>query len=165
MRLFAGTFAPVGWEMCRGQLLPISEYEVLFNLIGTTYGGDGQSTFGLPDLQGRVPVHKGKGPGVSQTYIIGERAGVEEVTLNSQQIPNHTHALLASTAGANSPNPEGNVLGSPPAVTMFLRENPETNMAAAMVQTVGGSQPHENRMPFLTVTYIISLFGLYPSPS
>jgi microcystin-dependent protein len=165
IRMFGGSFAPVGWEMCWGQLLPISEYETLFNLIGTTYGGDGQETFGLPDLQGRVPVHMGKGPAISQTYTIGERAGTEEVTLTQQQMPAHNHAMLASTGGGSSPNPEGNVLGSPPAVTLFLRENPETNLPASMVQSVGGSQPHENRMPFLAVTYIISLFGIFPPPS
>jgi microcystin-dependent protein len=165
IRMFAGNFAPAGWELCAGQLMPISENETLFNLIGTTYGGDGQSTFGLPDLQGRVPVHMGQGPGISQTYQIGEETGVESVTLTTSQIPQHTHAMLASTAGGSSPNPEGNVLGSPPAVTMFLRENPEAALPANMVTPVGGSQPHENQIPELTVTYIISLFGIYPPPS
>ena len=163
--MFGGTFNPVGWTFCDGRLLAISEFETLFQLIGTTYGGDGEQTFGVPDLQGRVPVHMGQGPGITQNYVIGERGGVEEVTLNEQQIPVHNHAMLASTGPGGSPNPEGNVIGSPPAVTMFLRGKPTKAMAASMVLPVGGSQPHENRMPYLTITYIISLFGIFPSPT
>lgn len=163
--MFGGTFNPAGWAFCDGRLLPISEYETLFNLIGTTYGGDGQETFAVPDLQGRVPVHMGQGPGITQNYVIGEEGGVEEVTLNEQQLPMHGHAMLASTGPGGSANPEGNVIGSPPAVTIFKREKPEKAMAASMVLPVGGSQPHENRMPYLTITYIISLFGIYPSPT
>ena len=165
IRMFGGTFIPAGWTFCDGRLLPISEYETFFNLIGTTYGGDGQETFAVPDLQGRVPVHMGQGPGITQNYVIGELAGVEEVTLNEAQLPRHSHAMLASTGPGGSANPEGNVIGSPPAVTIFKRETPEKAMAASMVLPVGGSQPHENRMPYLTITYIISLFGLYPSPT
>lgn len=161
--MFAGNFAPVGWMLCQGQPLPIAENEVLFQLIGTTYGGDGEETFNLPDLQGRVPVHQGQGPGISQNYQIGEKTGVEEVTLTTQQIPIHNHGLLASTGGGSSPNPQGNVIGSPPAVTVFLRESPSTQMAATMVLPTGGSQPHENRMPFLAINYIISLFGIFPN--
>ena len=163
--MFGGTFNPAGWAFCKGQLLPIDQYETLFNLIGTTYGGDGQSTFGVPDLQGRVPVHQGQGPGISQNYVIGEEGGVEDVTLTTQQIPKHTHMMLASTGAGNTPNPQGNVIGSPPAVTLFTTIKPEKKLPATMVLPVGGSQPHENRMPFLTVTYIISLFGIYPSPT
>jgi len=121
--MFGGNFAPVGWALCRGQLVPISENDTLFNLIGTTYGGDGQATFQLPNLQGRVPVHQGHGPSLQSTRIIGEAAGVEEVTLSQQQIPVHTHGLLASTAGGTSPNPQGNVIGSPPAVTATCPNN------------------------------------------
>ncbi|MGN6255748.1 MAG: phage tail protein [Solirubrobacterales bacterium] len=164
--MFAGTFNPSGWAFCKGQLLPIDQFDTLFNLIGTTYGGDGQSTFGLPDLQGRVPVHNGQGPGISQNYIIGEEGGVEEVTLSSQQMPKHQHAMLASTGPGGSKSPEGNVIGSPPVVNLFVAEEvPTKAMAASMVAPVGGSQPHENRMPYLTITYIISLFGIYPSPT
>jgi microcystin-dependent protein len=164
--MFAGTFNPSGWAFCKGQLLPISEYETLFNLIGTTYGGDGQETFAVPDLQGRVPVHNGQGPGISQNYVIGEEGGVEEVTLSTQQIPKHNHMMLASTGPGGSTSPEGNMIGSPPAVKLFVAEEvPTKAMAASMVAPVGGSQPHENRMPYLTVTYIISLFGIYPSPT
>ncbi len=160
--MFAGNFAPAGWMLCQGQLLPISEFEVLFNLIGTTYGGDGQSTFGLPDLQGRVPVHQGQGSGTSN-YTMGQTGGVEEVTLNTQQIPNHTHAMIASTGPGASANPQGNILGSPPAVKLFLHEKPELALSANMVTPVGGSQPHDNRMPVLAINYIISLFGIFPS--
>jgi microcystin-dependent protein len=165
LRMFAGNFNPAGWRLCQGQTMPINENETLFNLIGTTYGGDGQTTFNLPDLQGRVPVHQGLGTGMSQTYAIGEMAGVEEVSLSLQQIPNHTHGLLASTSPGNSANPGGNVIGSPPAVKLFLRENPETALPAAMVLPAGGSQPHDNRLPYLTINYIISLFGLFPTQS
>ncbi|MGN6663661.1 MAG: phage tail protein [Solirubrobacterales bacterium] len=166
IRMFGGTFNPAGWAFCKGQLLPISEYETLFNLIGTTYGGDGQETFGLPDLQGRVSVHQGQGPGISQNYVIGEEGGTETVTLSTQQIPKHNHAMLASTGAGGNTNPQGNVIGSPPAVKLFVAEEvPTKAMAGTMVMPIGGSQPHENRMPFLTITYIISLFGIYPSPT
>jgi microcystin-dependent protein len=164
--MFAGTFNPSGWAFCKGQLLPIDQFDTLFNLIGTTYGGDGQSTFGLPDLQGRVSVHQGQGPGISQNYVIGEEGGVESVTLSTQQIPKHNHAMLASTGAGGNTNPAGNVIGSPPAVKLFVAEEvPTKAMAGTMVMPIGGSQPHENRMPFLTITYIISLFGIYPSPT
>ncbi len=163
IRLFAGTFAPVAWAMCDGSLIPISENEALFQLIGTTYGGDGEQTFGLPNLTGRVPVHQGQGPGLSQNYLLGEMAGVEEVTLTTQQMPNHGHALLASTAGGSTPNPQGNVLASPPALTMYIRDTPSAPLPAETVGPVGGSQPHANLMPFVTVSYIISLYGVFPS--
>lgn len=164
IRMFGGNFAPVGWMLCQGQTLPISEHDTLFNLIGTTYGGDGQETFSLPDLQGRLPVHQGKGPGVTQTYIQGESFGVESVTLTSQQLPIHTHAFVASTGPGATTNPEGAVLASPPSVTMFLRSGPSTALPAPMVGPYGGSQPHENRAPILVINYIISLFGVFPHP-
>lgn len=163
--MFGGTFAPAGWLFCKGQLVQISEFDTLFNLIGTTYGGDGQQTFGLPDLQGRVPVHRGQGPGITQNYVTGEAGGVEEVTVSGQQIPKHNHRMMASTGGGTTPNPENNVIGSPPAVTMFKREAPESNLPPPMVMPVGGSQPHENRMPYQAISYIISLYGIYPSPT
>ncbi len=164
IRLWGGNFAPLGWALCQGGMLPISENEALFNLIGTTYGGDGETTFALPDLQGRVPVHQGQGPGLGG-YTLGETGGVEQVTLTAQQIPVHTHLMLASTAGGTSANPQANVLGSPPAVTLFLKENPALPMAATMVAPAGGSQPHDNLMPHLTINYILSLFGTFPSPT
>jgi microcystin-dependent protein len=163
--MFGGTFNPAGWTFCDGRLLQISEFETLFQLIGTTYGGDGESNFAVPDLQGRVAVHMGQGPGITQNYQIGERAGTEEVTLNEKQLPQHRHSMFASTGPGGSANPEGNVIGSPPAVTLFKRETPEKAMAPSMVLPVGGNQPHENRMPYLTITYIISLFGIFPSPT
>jgi microcystin-dependent protein len=159
IRIFAGNFAPAGWMLCEGQLLPISEYETLFNLIGTTYGGDGQSTYALPDLRGRLALHQGNG------YTLSETVGQEQVTLTTQQIPSHTHPLLASVAGGTTADPEGKVVASPPSVTMFLRESPTTDLPAAMVGGVGGSQPHENRMPVVAIHHIISLFGIFPSPS
>src|ERR671921_268521 len=124
IRMFAGNFAPAGWMFCEGQLLPISENETLFQLIGTTYGGDGQSTFALPDLQGRVPIHMGSGPGVSQTYQIGEAGGVEQVTLTTAQIPAHNHAWLASTGGGTSNTPQDNVTASPPVAKLYRTTTP-----------------------------------------
>src|SRR3954467_11489988 len=118
IRMFAGSFAPAGWAFCAGQLMPISENDVLFTLIGTTYGGDGQETFGLPDLQGRVPLHQGTGP-TGTTYVIGEKAGVEAVTLTMQQIPVHNHAFLASTGSGTSSTPVGNIPASPPVAKLY----------------------------------------------
>lgn len=164
IRMFAGNFAPAGWMFCEGQLLPISENETLFQLIGTTYGGDGQSTFNLPNLQGRTPVHMGQGPGISQNYIIGEAGGVEQVTLTVQQIPSHTHPWQASLNVADDPNPAGKVLGeSRSGTNSYYQDIANAPMAATAVTPVGGSQPHENMQPYLCVNYIISLFGIFPS--
>jgi microcystin-dependent protein len=162
IRMFAGNFAPVGWALCQGQLMPISENETLFNLIGTTYGGDGQETFALPDLSGRAPLHHGTGPGLT-SRIIGEEGGVEQVTLTVQQIPAHSHPLLARAAGGKSATPDGNVLASAPATSLYTRDTPSINLAANAIEPVGGSQPHDNRMPYLTINFIISLFGIFPS--
>lgn len=161
IRMFGGNFAPVGWMLCQGQSLPISENDTLFNLIGTTYGGDGEETFRLPDLQGRLPIHMGTGPD-GTTYQMGEMSGTEEVTLGIQQIPSHTHALLASTA-AGGPNPSGAVLATSPAVDRYRETTASTALAASSVTGVGGSQPHTNLQPYLCVNFIISLFGIYPS--
>lgn len=162
IRMFAGNFAPNGWMFCEGQTLPISENEVLFQLIGTTYGGDGEETFNLPNLASRVPVHMGTGPdGV--TYQIGEMAGVEQVTLSTQQIPIHNHALLVSTAGGNVNGPGGNVTGESAAIKIYIDDTPTAAMNAGAVTPVGGSQPHENCQPFLCINFIISLFGVFPS--
>ena len=158
IRMFAGNFAPNGWMFCEGQLLPISEYETLFNLIGTTYGGDGQSTFALPDLRGRVPIHQGNG------FTLAETGGVETVTLTVSQIPSHTHPLLASTA-AGGPNPATNVLATSTAVDVYRESTASNAMAAASITPVGGSQPHTNFQPYLCVNFILSLFGIYPQPS
>lgn len=159
IRLFAGNFAPAGWAYCNGALMPISEYETLFNLIGTTYGGDGQDTFALPDLQGRVPIHQGNG------FVLAESGGVETVTLTQQQIPAHSHPLLATTAPGTSNTPAGNLLAQTSSVTAYINDVPSTPMAANAVSSVGGSQPHNNMQPFLALGYIISLYGIFPSPT
>ncbi len=162
IRMFAGNFAPLDWALCNGQLLAISQNEVLFNLIGTTYGGDGQNTFGLPDLRGRLPVHQGQGPGLS-SYVIGELTGTESVTLTTQQIASHNHAVLGASA-ASSATPSGSVYaGGQGNINLYVAAAPSTPMAAAMVQPNNGGQPHNNLMPFLCVNFIISLFGIFPS--
>ncbi len=160
IRIFAGNFAPVGWMFCEGQALPISQNDVLFSLIGTTYGGDGQTTFNLPDLRGRIPIHQGSG------FILGETGGVEQVTLTVNQIPAHTHALLGSTATASAASPAGNVGGRVTAAAVFPygTDAPVQPLSPLAVGSVGGSQPHTNFQPYLCVNFIISLFGLYPSP-
>lgn len=163
IRLFAGNFAPAGWELCNGQILPIEDNEILFNLIGTTYGGDGQETFGLPDLQGRIALHWGNGPGGS--YQLAQAAGTEQETLTVQQMPSHTHPFAASTAPGSASGPQNTVLASAPSVTMFLLDAVDTALPANLVQPMGGSQPHANLMPTLALNYIISMFGIYPSPS
>ena len=163
VRMFGGSFAPAGWAMCQGQLMPISENETLFNLIGTTYGGDGQETFALPDLQGRVPMHQGQGPGISQSYLIGEKAGVETVTLTTQQIPVHNHAFLCSTDAAASTDPTNQVIAQSSQIHVFTQDVTNRQMNANALTPQGGSQPHENLQPYLCITFIISLFGVFPS--
>src|SRR5713226_1988606 len=157
IRMFAGNFAPAGWMFCEGQLLPISEYETLFNLIGTTYGGDGQSTFALPDLRGRLPLHQGNG------FTLAETGGAEEITLTVSQIPAHSHAFLGSTDIANTANPATNVLARSGQVQMFINADASVAMSPNAVGSVGGSQPHTNFQPYLCVDFIISLFGIFPS--
>ncbi len=149
--------------MCQGQLIAISENDTLFQLIGTTYGGDGQSTFALPDLQGRVPIHQGQGPGITQNYTIGEKAGVENVTLTTGQLPVHTHSLLASTNNALNTSPTNNVLAAGITTKMYTEDVANQAMNAGAITPVGGSQPHDNMQPFLVLTFIISLFGVFPS--
>jgi microcystin-dependent protein len=158
IRMFAGNFAPAGWQMCDGSVLPISEYETLFQLIGTTYGGDGQFTFALPDLRGRIPIHQQGG------FILAETGGAEEITLTVNQIPSHGHPLLVSTNSASATNPAGSLVGSPPAISLFIEDVPSVNMAANSIGATGASQPHTNLMPSLCVSFIISLFGIFPSP-
>lgn len=157
IRIFAGTFAPVGWAFCDGQLMPISENDALFSLIGTTYGGDGQDTFALPDLRGRLPLHQGSGS------ILGESAGVEEVTLSAGQIPAHSHRLQATTSTANQSSPAGNALAQSTAADLYVEDTATAGMATASIAPVGGSQPHSNLQPYLCLNFIISLFGVYPS--
>ncbi|HMJ42408.1 MAG TPA: tail fiber protein [Pseudolabrys sp.] len=157
--MFGGNFAPAGWQFCDGSLLAISENETLFNLIGTTYGGDGQSTFAVPDLRGRLPVHQGSG------FILAETGGTEEVTLTVNQIPAHSHPLLGSKNNGSQPGPSNNVLASSTLMQLYALENADAPMAASSVSVVGGSQPHTNFQPYLCVTFIISLFGIFPPPS
>lgn len=157
--MFAGNFAPAGWMFCHGQLLPISENETLFQLIGTTYGGDGQSTFALPDLRGRLPIHQGN------QYVLGEQGGTESVTLTISQIPAHTHSMLGSTDAATSSLPQNTHFGRVSSFDGYTQEisNGLTNLSPLSVSATGGSQPHDNMMPFLCVSFIISLFGIFPS--
>ena len=164
IRMFAGNFAPVGWMFCEGQLLPISENETLFQLIGTMYGGDGQSTFQLPDLQGRIPLHFGTGPdGI--TYNQAEAAGVETVTLTTQQIPIHTHPQLCSTGAGQTATDPVNAIASKGVLSQYSSLGATVSMGNPPMQSdiAGGSQPHENFMPYLCVNFIISLFGIFPS--
>jgi microcystin-dependent protein len=160
--MFGGNFPPNGWAICAGQPIPISENDTLFTLIGTTYGGDGQTTFNLPDLQGRVPVHMGKSPATGTTFTIGEQAGVESVTLTVQQLPLHTHALLGTAVLASLPDPANNLFAQTRSGNQFLEDNPGNPMANA-ITPAGGSQPHDNMQPFLCINFIISLFGIFPS--
>lgn len=157
IRMFAGNYAPSGWMFCEGQLLPISEYETLFALIGTTYGGDGQATFAIPDLRGRIPIHFGSG------FVLSESGGAEQVTLTVPQMPAHSHPLMASTQNAISAQPANSVLGQPTSIDTYRVAAPNTGLAATSIGSVGGSQPHENRQPYLCVSFIISLFGIFPS--
>jgi microcystin-dependent protein len=159
IRIFPGNFAPVGWNFCDGTILPISNYTALFQLIGTTYGGDGQSTFALPDLRSRAPVHQGSG------FVIGQTGGVETVTLTVNQIPNHTHPPLAATGGggANPVNSPSNNYWSGWTGGQFTTQAPATGMSSLAAGPAGGSQPHDNMVPFLAINFIISLFGIFPS--
>jgi microcystin-dependent protein len=159
IRMFAGNFAPSGWMFCEGQLLPISENETLFQLIGTTYGGDGQSTFALPDLRGRLPLHWGNG------FILAETGGAEEITLTVPQIPAHTHPFLGSGANGNQTPAPGALPAHSQNITPYINFPPDTNMNAGNVSPIGGSQPHTNFQPYLCVDFIISLFGIFPSSS
>jgi len=164
-RMFGGSFAPAGWSFCEGQLMPISQNDALFTLIGTTYGGDGQETFGIPNLSGRVPMHSGQGPGITQNYQLGENAGVESVTLTTQQIPIHTHAVVGTNAIGSEANAANNFLASSSSINVYGVYNPTNAFANTAITPVGGSQPHENMMQYLCVSFIISLFGIYPSQS
>ena len=160
IRIFAGNFAPAGWMFCEGQLLPISENETLFQLIGTTYGGDGQSTFALPDLRGRIPLHQGNG------LILAETGGAEEITLTVSQIPAHSHPMLGTQNLANATDPANLLPGTLVTnVTAYGTDNPSTTLSPSSVSAVGGSQPHTNFQPYLCVNFIISLFGIFPSPT
>ena len=159
IRMVGFNFAPAGWELCDGRELAIAENETLFQLIGTTYGGDGESTFALPNLQSRVPIHQGNG------FILAETGGAEDITLTVNQIPAHSHALLATTAVANQSSPANNVVAQSTAADLYIEDTATAALAASSVLPVGGSQPHSNMQPFLCINYIISMFGIFPSPT
>jgi microcystin-dependent protein len=161
IRMFGGNFAPAGWMFCEGQLLPIAENETLFQLLGTTYGGDGQENFALPDLRGRIPIHQGN------NFILAETGGAEEVTLTVQQIPSHTHPFLGTNNNASTTSPANNVpaVVATFGVTPYGADAPKTNLAPQSISSVGGSQPHSNFQPYLCIDFIISLFGIFPSPT
>ena len=168
IRLIAGNYAPAGWMFCAGQALPISENEALFQLIGTDYGGDGQETFRLPDLRGRVPIHYGGGPGLSTYARVGFEGGTENVTLTVNQIPAHTHTMLGSTNIATTNTATNNVPATMLAAgtnSAYDNTDPPRALNADTISPGGGSQPHENLQPYLCVNFIISLFGLFPSPT
>lgn len=158
--VFGFNFAPRGWAFCNGQLLPISQNDALFSLLGTTFGGDGRTNFALPDLRGRVPIHFGDGSGLSP-YTLGSRGGSERVALSSAELPAHNHDVRAANGAATGSRPGGNVLagGGSYATT------PDTTMSADMIASAGGGQPHENVQPFLTLNFCIALQGIYPSRS
>jgi microcystin-dependent protein len=171
IRMFGGSFAPAGWMTCDGQILPISEYETLFNLIGTTYGGDGQSTFALPNLAARFPLHQGTNG--TTNYTIGQNGGVVSVTLSTNQIPSHTHPIIADGNNATTGSPTNAYYANAAPANLFTvpngPQNPDPpnfrNFNAGMLPNQGGSQPHDNLQPYLAITYIISLFGIFPSPN
>lgn len=161
IRMFAGNFAPTAWAFCDGSILQISQYDTLFALIGTTYGGDGVNTFALPDLRGRLPIHQGTGPGLSFRSL-AEAGGVETVTLLPGEMPAHTHALVASTSTATQTTPAGNVLAQPASGQLYLADTPTVSLNPASVGSAGGNQPHDNLGPFLCINFIIALYGIFP---
>lgn len=160
IKMFAGNFAPRSWALCNGQLLAVNSNTALFSIIGTTYGGDGRTTFGLPDLRGRVPIHFGDGPGV-RPYKIGQKGGVESVTLNSNQMPSHHHGLVAGSNVSQS-SPSGGLIGSQGA---FSSNSPGSTMGSSAVQNTGGGLPHTNLQPYLCINFIIAIHGVFPSRS
>lgn len=162
IRLFAGNFAPIGWALCDGSLLSIAQYDVVFSLLGTTYGGDGVSSFALPDLRGRLPIGAGQGPGLS-VRVIGEQIGVENVTLVAANTPQHTHALMVGGA-ASSTSPQGQVPGTVTGFNAYTASSTAPQaLNAGTVQASGGNAPHNNVMPSLALTHIICLEGIYPN--
>lgn len=163
IRMFAGNFAPRGWAFCDGQLLAVSQNDALFSLLGTIYGGDGRTTFGLPDVRGRVPIHQGSGPGLSQRRL-GAKGGAENVTLTTNQIPSHSHNFHVNTQAATTPNPAGNVAADSPDDN-YNSETIETSFNSGVVANTGGSRSHTNLMPTLCINFIIALVGIYPSRS
>lgn len=161
IKMFAGNFSILGYAFCNGELMAISENDALFSLIGTTYGGDGQQTFGLPDLRGRLPVHYGSGPGLTPRSM-GEMSGTETVTLITNQMPAHNHGVTVDSATGGQTNPQNNIVGKA-SVTPYNTAAVNNQMGNQSIGQAGGSQPHDNMMPYLCVNFIISLYGIYPS--
>lgn len=163
IKMFAGNFAPRGWALCDGQLLAVSSYDALFSLLGTIYGGDGRTTFGLPDLRGRIPIHAGNGPGLAQRRI-GSKSGAETHTLTVNELPSHKHGVLQATnQPATTTGPKANVTGA--ADITFYRSDANAVMHQQAVTAAGGSRAHSNLMPTQCVNFIIALYGIYPSRS
>jgi microcystin-dependent protein len=163
IRMFAGNFAPRGWAFCEGQLLAVSQNDALFSLLGTIYGGDGRTTFGLPDLRGRLPIHAGTGPGLSPRRL-GSKAGSEDVTLTVNQMPSHSHRLKAVNTAATTNTPSSSAtLAQSAGYDLYVPEGSLTNMASSSITSIGGSRSHTNLMPYLCVYFIIALVGIYPS--
>lgn len=163
IRMFAGNFAPRGWAFCDGQLLAVSQNDALFSLLGTIYGGDGRTTFGLPDLRGRIPIHAGQGPGLSSRRL-GAKGGAEKVTLTANQLPSHTHTFNAvRTPGTETAPPASGTLAQSVGYDLYVPFGAPTNMASSTVSSIGGSSSHINEMPFLCINFIIALVGIYPS--
>jgi len=162
IRMFAGNFAPRGWAFCDGQLLAVSQNDALFSLLGTIYGGDGRTTFGLPDLRGRIPIHAGSGPGLLPRQL-GSKGGSETETITVNQLPSHSHVMRASTNAASGNDPTGGLIGDSPSVDVFTESSPSVSLAPEAISTVGGSRSHTNLMPFLCIHFIIALLGIYPS--
>ncbi|KIL35594.1 tail collar protein [Cohnella kolymensis] len=164
IRMFGGTFAPLGWAFCDGSLLQISQYETLYTLLGTTFGGDGISTFGLPDLRGRIPLHTGVNPNTGTQYSLGQAGGTETVTLSLQQLAAHTHIVNANSTTGESTTPQNHVWGYSDGGRPYVASPPNGTMNPSSVSPFfGGNQPHDNMMPFLTISFIIALEGIYPS--
>jgi len=160
--MFAGNFAPRSWALCDGQLISISQNTALFSILGTTYGGDGETTFALPDLRGRVAIHKGQGPGLSN-YTLGQRGGAETVTLTTQQMPSHNHGIMGTNSNGDQETPGGAVPARKARADDYKFAAPDVAMHASMVANAGGGQSHPNIQPYLAVNYIIALFGVFPS--
>ncbi|WP_346897707.1 tail fiber protein [uncultured Roseibium sp.] len=162
IRMFAGNFAPRGWAFCDGQLLAVSQNDALFSLLGTIYGGDGRTTFGLPDMRGRIPLHQGHGPGLSERRL-GSKGGAETETLTVNQLASHSHSFNANSAPATTSDPMGAVLADVLGYNFYREDGQDTSLAPGAITNTGGSRPHTNLMPTLCVHFIIALFGIYPS--
>jgi len=162
IRMFAGNFAPRGWSFCDGQLLAVSQNDALFSLFGTIYGGDGRTTFGLPDLRGRIPIHAGSGPGLTPRRL-GAKAGAENETLTVNQLPSHRHDLVCNKATATTNSPTGKILAEASLKTYYPQTDGPTTLSSSMITNAGGSRSHTNLMPTLCVNFIVALVGIYPS--